>query len=414
LKIVLAHKFYRSVGGTEEFIRQLRDLLESHGHTVVPFAMQHPDNWPTPYERYFVPAIDYRANLSGRKRIARAIGAVPRVLYWPEARRRFDSLLSEVEPDVVHIQSIAHQISPSILYAATKRRIPIVQTVNDYKLVCPATALLNGRTKATCTKCLTGAFWHAAADRCQDESGSASALVAAEMYLHHRVLRVYEKNVRRFLVENETRRGLLIRGGIPTERIDVLAQPFDASDYEELPFEGDRFLYFGRLDPDKGVELLIEAAGAIGAGVDIVGRGTETERLQELANDRAPGLIAFHGAVYGNDLVPLARRCIATVLPSRQMEGTPYAVLQSFAWGRGVVATDVGALPEIIRDESSGIIVRAGRADLLAIALGRIRSDPPTARRLGATARQQVLKDNAPERYYRLLLDAYVRAGVAI
>jgi glycosyltransferase involved in cell wall biosynthesis len=411
MKIVIAHKFYRPVGGTEEFVRQLTSLLEDHGHTVIPFGMHHPDNWPTPYERYFVPSIDYRAELGGRDRLARAFGAIPRVLYWPEARRRFDALLRDVQPDVVHIQSIAHQISPSILYAAKARGIPIIQTVNDYKLICPATGLLNGRTNATCTKCLDGSYWHATVDRCQDHSQAASAMVTAEMYLHHRILKVYERTVGTFLVENETRRRLLVRGGVPADRIRVLPQPFDSSAYSPIPFAGDRFLYFGRLDPDKGVELLIEAAGIAGVNVDIVGSGTESDRLAELADQYAPGLVTFHGPVYGRDLEPLVAHCLATVLPSRQMEGTPYAVLQSFAWGRGVIASDVGALPEIVRHGSSGLVVRAGQVAELASGLSDLRSDPAAARSFGTAAREQVLIENAPEHYYDLLIGVYTAAA---
>ena len=113
------------------------------------------------------------------------------------------------------------------------------------------------------------------------------------------------------------------------------------------------------------------------------------------------------------DLVALVARCMATVLPSRQMEGTPYAVLQSFAWGRGVIATDVGALPEII-GPSAGVIVPAGRVDRLAAAPGSLQADPDRARALGAAARAQVISDNSPDRYYRLLVSAYEDAGVKV
>ena len=175
MRIVLAHKFYRSVGGTEEFVLQLTRLLESAGHEVVPFAMAHPDNWPSPYSSYFVPEIDYRKAEHGLAAARRAIRTIPRMFYSRDARRRFAALLRDVRPDLVHIQGIYHQISPSILYEASKAGLPVVQTVNDYKLVCPATALLNGRTHATCTKCLPRHYLHAVRDRCQDGSLALSA-----------------------------------------------------------------------------------------------------------------------------------------------------------------------------------------------------------------------------------------------
>ena len=262
MKVVLAHKFYRPVGGTEEFVRQIESLLGAHGHEVVPFAMAHPDNWASEYADYFVPEIDYRADLHGTARIRRAVAASTRLIYWREARRRFAALLDEVRPDVVHVQNIAHQISPSILYAAAERRIPVVMTVNDFKLVCPTSGMINGRSGAVCSKCFGGRYWNVVRDRCHDRSLAGSLLLGVEMTIHHRVLRVYERHVRLFLAENQTRRQTLEAGGIPPDRIRVLTQPFDAGPYEPQPFDGRRFLFFGRLDPDKGVDMLIQAAAA--------------------------------------------------------------------------------------------------------------------------------------------------------
>jgi glycosyltransferase involved in cell wall biosynthesis len=145
--------------------------------------------------------------------------------------------------------------------------------------------------------------------------------------------------------------------------------------------------------------------------VDIVGDGTETARLEALAAAIAPGLVTFHGPVYGSDLEPLVAASLATVLPSRQMEGTPYAVLQSFAWGRGVIATDVGALPEVIEDGVTGRIVPPGNPAALAEVLRTLHDAPSTAHGYGDAARARVLEDNDPGRYYRLLLRAYAEAG---
>ena len=411
MKVVLAHKFYRPVGGTEEFVRQLEALLGRHGHLVAPFAMAHPDNWPTPYAGYFVPEIDYRARLAGRARLQRALAAGPRLVYWPEARRRFSALLDDVRPDIVHIQNIAHQISPSVLYAAAERRVPIVMTVSDFKLVCPATSMINGRTGEVCKKCFVGRYWNVVRDRCQDGSLAASLLVAAEMTIHHRVLKVYERQVRLFLAENETRRRTLVEGGIHPDRVRVLTQPFDAQSYRPLPISGRRVLFFGRLDPDKGVDLLVEAAADSGVDVDIVGRGTEEESLRRLADRIAPGRVRFHGPRYGAELEALISGACATVLPSRQMEGTPYAVLQSYAWGRGVVATAVGSLPEVVADGQTGLLVATGDAAALSSALRRIVDHPDLAAELGRRAREEVLRRNSPDAYYAMLMDAYAEAG---
>lgn len=414
MRIVLAHKFYRDVGGTEEFVRQVTRLLESGGHEVVPFAMAHPDNWPSPYEKYFVPEIDYRKSERGLAAARRALGTIPRMFYSPDARRRFGALLRDVRPDIVHIQGIYHQISPSILYEASGAGLPIVQTVTDYKLVCPATSLVNGKTHATCTKCLPRLYLNAVRDRCQDGSLSRSALVAAEMWLHHTVLQVYEKKISYFLVENPIRGRLLAAGGIPAAKIVEIPQPFDASTTRSLPFparsDRARFLYFGRLDDDKGVDVLVEAMRSVDADLDVVGHGEVEQDLRRLAADLPAGNVTFLGPIFGRDLEPYLERSIATVLPSRQMEGTPYAVMQSFASGRAVVATNVGALPDVIDDGRSGLIVPINDPIALAGALSRLVADRDEAARMGAAGRAVVLDRYEPKRYLAAVEGVYASA----
>ena len=126
MKILLANKHYYLASGTERYLFDLQNLLNSRGHQVEIFAMKHPRNKPSSYENMFPPYLDFR-NLSPIGRIK----AASRVIYYPEAARRMSQVLDLFAPDIVHILNIYHQLSPSILKPIAERNIPIVHTLND-------------------------------------------------------------------------------------------------------------------------------------------------------------------------------------------------------------------------------------------------------------------------------------------
>jgi glycosyltransferase involved in cell wall biosynthesis len=134
--------------------------------------------------------------------------------------------------------------------------------------------------------------------------------------------------------------------------------------------------------------------------------------LRSLAGRLAPDRIVFHGPRYGEDLLGLIRRAGATILPSRQMEGTPYAVLQSFAWARPVIATAVGSLPDVVRHGETGLLVSPGDVTALSRALRRLVDEAGLARRLGALGRADVVERYSPDACYAQTMAAYAEAGV--
>ena len=152
------------------------------------------------------------------------------------------------------------------------------------------------------------------------------------------------------------------------------------------------------------------AIRSVDADLDLVGYGSVEADLRQATADLPPGKVVSSGPISDPDLVPLVQRSIATVLPSRQMEGIPYAVLQSFAYARAVVGTAVGALPDVIDDGRTGMIVPPNDPPAMAAALTSLVLDRPGADRMGATARGVVLERHAPRRYLAGVEAVYAKA----
>ena len=190
MRILLVNKYYYLRSGTERYLFNLKQLLESHGHTVEIFAMQDPRNLPTTYQEFFAPEVDfYHLGIFER------LQAVRRVIWYPQAAHLVSKLLDEYKPDLVHLLNIYHQLSPSILPEFTRRRIPVVQTLNDYNLICP-NYLLYTQNQA-CYRCRNHNYFQAVRYRCFNGSASMSFVAAAQMTLH-KLWQVYEKNVKIF------------------------------------------------------------------------------------------------------------------------------------------------------------------------------------------------------------------------
>ncbi len=152
MRILLANKYFFLKGGAENFFFQTARLLESRGHSVIFFSMQGARNFPISYSRYFVSSVEY-----DKPSISQRIKATGRLLYSWEARSKIKRLLQDHKPDLVHLNNIYHQISPSIIHTLRKHNIPIVMSLHDYKLVCASYSMLANRK--ICESCRGGRYY---------------------------------------------------------------------------------------------------------------------------------------------------------------------------------------------------------------------------------------------------------------
>jgi glycosyltransferase involved in cell wall biosynthesis len=325
------------------------------------------------------------------------------MLWSTSARAGLARVLAEFRPDVVHLHNIYHQLSPSVVAAARDAGVPCVLTLHDYKLACPNYQMLdNGRL---CDACVTGGPLQAARRACKDGSRAASTLLAVESWLHRR-LGAYD-GIGVLLAPSRFLAGVLDRAGVYPDRLRVLRHPAEPLTPKAEP--GGGVVFAGRLAYEKGVDVLIEAAARLPAGVpvDVAGDGPAAGSLRELADRVAPGRVRFHGRLDRDRLHELIRASAVAAVPSRWYENQPLAVLEAFACGVPVVGTDLGGLPELITPGVDGEIVGAGDPSALAAALTGVVAVPDRAFAMGRAGRDKVSREFRPDDHLDGLRAAY-------
>jgi len=362
MKILQVNKFYYPRGGADKYFLELTHALEKAGHEVAVFSMAHPKNLPTPWSSYFVSRVSFNSHIPGNK-----LKIPGRVLYSVEAKNKFRRLLRDFQPDIIHIHNIYHHISPSILDAAREKNIPVVMHLHDYKLICPNHTLF---TKgAYCEQCRPNKYRQCLKNRCVKDSLFGSALIALEMYLHHSIMKIYEKNIALFIAPSRFMKEAAIRFGQNKEKIKIIYNSYsselkDKASAYPAPQE-DYLLYFGRLSQEKGIDTLIRAVALTDKKLKIAGSGSEEDNLKRLAAELKAS-VEFLGFKENIDLKPLIIGAKAVIIPSVWAENMPLNLLEALSLGKIVLASRIGGLPEVIQEGINGLLFEPGNPDDLA------------------------------------------------
>ena len=403
MRVLQVNKFFYYKGGSEFVFFDMIRLLKKRGHRVSYFAMSQPENLSTEYQKYFVSNIDF-----GNKGLIKKCLASLRILYSLEAKRKIAELIKEEKPDIVHLNNIYHQISPSILHVLKKARIPVVMTLHDYKLVCASYSMLN-KHKA-CQDCKGGRYYNCLKNSCFKGARSKSLISTLEMYLHHKVLRIYR------LVDSFISPSLFLQSKIRDmgfeAKITHLPNFVEAANYR--PYYGWRensVVYFGRLSEEKGLFTLIEAAKRLPhIEFKIIGAGQINRDLAVKARKEKTGNVRFLGRLSGEALKEEISRSMFTLLPSECYENNPRSVIESFALGKPVVASRIGGIPELVKDDFTGLLFEPKDPVGLSQRIESLVSQPEKVFRMGQNARRLVEEEFNAEKYYQGLYQIYEAA----
>jgi glycosyltransferase involved in cell wall biosynthesis len=279
LRILNVNQNYHVLGGMDVAMFQLEALLTAHGHHVVPFAAADPANRPTPYARYFPPAPPTTDT---------AASDLLRTLYSPAARRAIGRVLDEQRIELVHLHSYFKRLTPAILPEIRRRGIPIVQTMHEYRAVCPISLLY--RDGHVCTDCRGRRYGQALRHRCAAGSLTRSLWNVAEMRLSDAL--GHKRDIARYLSVSDYQRDRLVAMGMPAERIETIYHPVEPPALPVLPASpaADRpVLFAGRVEPHKGIFWLIDVARRLpdvrfAIAGDGSARAEATARAADLAN----------------------------------------------------------------------------------------------------------------------------------
>ena len=409
MNILQVNKFYWEHAGPERYMFEVSQVLESRGHKVDFFAMQHERNRASENAEYFVSNIEYR-DTAIRYKVRTAGSTIAKTIYSPEAKRKMAALLDVREYDIAHLHMISHQISPSILHALKRRRIPVVQTLHEYKLICPASHLYIKHRGQICERCLSGNYINALRFRCLKDSAPASGLAAAAQYLH-RWSRIHERNTDLFICPSAFLARKHIEGGIPEDKIRVLQNYLDLRGYEPNYTPGAYAVFIGRLSEEKGLATLIKAAVALpDLPVLIVGEGEQRPALEEQLRRENAHNVTFAGYQSGDELKRTVQNAAFLVLPSEWYENCPMVTYEAYALGKPVVASDIGGTGESIDHGRTGLLFPPGDVAGLRSAMADLWRDKSRCEEMGRAGRIKV--EQICGTHYDALMALYEEARV--
>jgi glycosyltransferase involved in cell wall biosynthesis len=377
MRVLIAHNAYQQRGGEDIVAEAEAQLLRDHGHEV----------------------LTYQRHNNELAHIGRLQAAVD-TLWSRRTTRELGELLRTRRPDVVHVHNTFPLISPSLYAAAHDAGVPVVQTLHNFRLLCPQAMLL--REGKVCESCVGRAPWAGVVHACYRGSRAQSGVLAGMLVLH-RALGTWATKVQRYIALNNFCRDKFIQGGLPASRIVIKPNFVDLAAPPPLPRRG--LLYVGRLAPEKGITTLAQAARGLPPGsLRVAGTGPEAERLAGL-----PAVVML-GALNAAQVAQEMAQAVALVVPSLWYENFPRTLVEAFACGLPVLASRLGALESLVEHGRTGLHVEPGDAPAWAAAMQAALDDTPRMATMGAAARELYEREYTAAANHRMLLAIYEQA----
>ena len=389
MKILYIYNLYQQAGGENRWVESEPELMKARGHAVVIYRRDNSE---------------IRDFSWWRK------GALLWQASWSQQSfREVHSLIRRERPDVAHVYNTLAMLSPSVYYACRDQGVPVVQTLYNYRLMCPAGTLLrNGRI---CEECIEHSLWRSVRHGCYRDSRVQSAGVAWMLYSHRR-RGTWSEMVAAYLVPTEFMRRKFIEGGLPAGKIVVKPNfhepdpgPRDASDGSAV--------YIGRLSAEKGVRTLVAAWGQMKhpPRLRVIGDGPLRDELERAAS-LSGGRIEVLGQRSHADTIESLKKAAFVVLPSEWYEGFPHVILEAYACGVPVLASRIGTLADVIEDGVTGLLSEPGDPADVAAKVRWMVGHETAARGMGLNGRKAYETEYTGERNYERLITNY-RAVIA-
>ncbi len=382
MKILIVHNRYQQAGGEDNVVAAEAKLLADHGHNVELWSV---DNKNLP------------SSLTGKIKTALA------TTYSSSSKAIAREKLRNFKPDVVHVHNFFPQISPSIYDACMDVCVPVVQTLHNYRLICPGAMLM--RKGKICEQCITGTPYQAAWHSCYRDSRLGS-LVVAHMVAQHRKQGTWQHKVNRFIALTDFAKSKFIEAGFPANKISVKANfahdPFQESSHNKHTTPGFA-LFVGRLSEEKGIKTLLEAWSRLDDEtlIKVAGVGP----LEALLTDK--NNIVTLGLQNTAEISRLMLQASFLVMPSIWFEPFGLVLIEAFAHGLPVLASRLGSIADIINEGETGLLFTPGDADELADKAKWLLANPQQTKKLGKNARRTFLEKYTAEQNYAELMAIY-------
>jgi glycosyltransferase involved in cell wall biosynthesis len=311
-------------------------------------------------------------------------------------------------PQVIHFHNTFPLISPGSYYAKGNKGPVVIQTLHNFRLLCPGALFL--RNGYVCERCLFKIVpWPGAFKACYRKSYLASVCIVAMITLH-KLLRTWQNKIDCYIALTEFAKDKFIQGGIPSDKI-VVKPNFVSPDPGSINHKDNYALFVGRLSNEKGIITLLKAWKHIGpVSLKIVGYGPIEEQVKKIITRDNLYSIEFLGKLNRNHIINLMKRAIFLLFPSKWYEGFPNTLVEAFACGLPVIASKLGSMAEIVEDGVTGLLFEAGNPVDLADKINWLIEHPDNCHHMGKNARQVFLEKYTAEKNYETLMNIYKKS----
>lgn len=390
MNILMLHNTYQQPGGEDVVVAQETELLRQHGHQVTAYLRSN--------------------NELRTQSLGKRLGLFTRIIYATESHSDVQRLLRDLRPDVVHVHNTFLMLSPSVYEACNEEDVPVVQTLHNYRLLCPAATLY--RDGNTCQECVTHGLLKSVRHGCYRGSRAMSAAVALMLKIH-RQRHTWEKQIDAYIALSRFQKHRFVQSGFPANKIHVKPNfagpdPFPAAQ----PHSGDYALFVGRLSPEKGVEALLNAWQMLPVRIPLViaGDGPMRPSLEKEVAQKRLQSVSFIGQKKRHEIYDLLSKAAFLIVPSVWEEPFGLIIAEAFACGTPVLGASIGAIPEMVDDQVNGLRFRPGDATDLADKVTWAWTHLPQLAVMSNAARQAYEERYTPETNYQLLMEIYASA----
>ena len=391
MKIVLVHNAYQWPGGEDIIVNQERDLLRAAGHHVLEFRRSNQE--------------------IGSDTLIGQITLAQRAVWSSDTFQEFAALLRREKPDLVHVHNTFVMISPSVYWACAEENVPVVQTLHNFRLLCPqGTFLRNGKI---CEECVEHSLLRSVAYGCYRGSRLATG-VAAALLAGHWWAATWTGKIDSYIALSHFARNKFVQAGLPSEKLFVKPN-FVYPDFSPRTSPGDYGLFVGRITLEKGLPTLLNVWQQIKTEVPLilVGEGALRQSLEAQVAETSHSRIIFRGYLSREETLATIRGAKFLLCASHCYEQAPVTIMEAYACGVPVIAPSLGPLEEVIDDGRTGLLFRPGDATHMAEKIQWALAHDECLETMGKRAREKYETQYSAENNYRKLMEIYERTIAA-